>query len=176
MQDKIDYIKDRRGRNRFPITHERAVRDSNWVRLEEKLKNLRPGGGGDGSITPEDIEALIAGKQDAIPDLDAIRSGAAAAARAYQKPNYGIPKTDLALSVRTSLEKADTALQEQDVLDVVRCTPQVLSASQQAQARANIGLTDALALEYDSVTESLIFPEASSSVAYNSATESIVFS
>ncbi len=134
------------------------------------------GGGSEGGLIPEDIERMIAGKQDIITDLDAIRSGAAAAARAYQKPNYGIPKADLALSVRTSLDKADTALQVEDVADVVRCSPQALSASQQAQARANIGILDALALEYDPVTESLIFPESATTVSYNSATESIVFS
>lgn len=43
MADKIDYIKDRRGRKRFPITHEKGVRDSNWVRLEEKLKGIEAG-------------------------------------------------------------------------------------------------------------------------------------
>ena len=40
MQDKIKYIKDRRGRKHFPVTHEKGVRDSNWVRLEEKLNML----------------------------------------------------------------------------------------------------------------------------------------
>lgn len=46
-------------------------------------------------------------KQDVIQDLDAIRSGAAAGATAYQKPAAGIPKTDLASGVQASLDKAD---------------------------------------------------------------------
>ena len=46
-----------------------------------------------------------------IPDLDTIREGAAAGATAYQKPSTGIPKSALASAVKTSLEKADTALQ-----------------------------------------------------------------
>lgn len=50
-------------------------------------------------------------KQDVISDLATIRSGAAAGATSYQKPNTGIPATDLASAVQTSLEKADTALQ-----------------------------------------------------------------
>ena len=54
----------------------------------------------------------ISGKQDVITDLDTIRSGAAAGATAYQKPSTGIPKSDLAQSVQTSLGKADTALQQ----------------------------------------------------------------
>lgn len=60
---------------------------------------------------------LESGKQDKISDLAAIRAGAAAGATAYQKPSGGIPKSDLAAGVQTSLGKADTALQsfeEQD--------------------------------------------------------------
>lgn len=47
--------------------------------------------------------------QPHINDLDAIRSGAAAGATAYQKPAAGIPKTDLASGVQASLNKADEA-------------------------------------------------------------------
>lgn len=54
----------------------------------------------------------LAGKQDVISDLATIRSGAAAGATAYQKPSGGIPKTDLASGVQTSLGKADTAFQK----------------------------------------------------------------
>ncbi len=50
-------------------------------------------------------------KQDTISDLSTIRNGASAGASAYQKPSGGIPKTDLASAVQTSLGKADTALQ-----------------------------------------------------------------
>ena len=53
--------------------------------------------------------------QPYINDLDAIRSGAAAGATAYQKPAAGIPKTDLASGVQASLNKADTALQPEDI-------------------------------------------------------------
>lgn len=38
--DKIKYISDRRGRKRYPITHEKAVRDSEFVTLDRKLKEL----------------------------------------------------------------------------------------------------------------------------------------
>ena len=54
----------------------------------------------------------LSGKQDVISDLSTIRSGAAAGATAYQKPSGGIPKTDLASGVQTSLGKADTAFQK----------------------------------------------------------------
>lgn len=48
------------------------------------------------------------GKQAAISDLDTIRSGANAGATAYQKPLTGIPSTDLADSVQTSLGNIST--------------------------------------------------------------------
>lgn len=57
------------------------------------------------------INNALNGKQSTIADLNDIRSGANAGATAYQKPANGIPKTDLANDVQTSLGKADTALQ-----------------------------------------------------------------
>ena len=92
----------------------------------------------------EDKESGWDAKQNAIADLATIRSGAALGATAlqsvpntyrtasaqdviddaqdtaisakYTKPSGGIPKTDLASAVQTSLEKADTALQQhQDI-------------------------------------------------------------
>lgn len=58
-------------------------------------------------------------RQAVINDLDAIRSGAGAGATAYQKPAGGIPKSDLAEAVKTSLGKADTALQSYTETDPV---------------------------------------------------------
>ena len=46
--------------------------------------------------TSTDLATLLAAKQDVINDLADIRSGAAAGATAYQKPQAGIPATDLA--------------------------------------------------------------------------------
>lgn len=68
------------------------------------------------------IEQQIAAKQDKISDLETIRQGASKGATAlqsytekytgtYSKPSGGIPKSDLASAVQTSLGKADTALQ-----------------------------------------------------------------
>ena len=61
--------------------------------------------------TTANLTTLLAAKQDTISDLATIRSGASAGASAYQKPATGIPKIDLASAVQTSLEKADTAVQ-----------------------------------------------------------------
>ena len=51
-------------------------------------------------------------KQNAIGDLDTIRHNAEEGANAYQKPVDGIPYEDLTQEVKTSLEHADSALQE----------------------------------------------------------------
>ena len=52
------------------------------------------------------------------------------AADIYEKPDTGIPKTDLEQSVQTSLAKADTA---------ISYNSQTLTEEQKSQARTNIG-------------------------------------
>jgi len=49
--------------------------------------------------TTANLTTLLAGKQDAISDLDTIRTGAGLGATAYQKPQTGIPASDLASGV-----------------------------------------------------------------------------
>ena len=53
--------------------------------------------------TNAEMSALLLGKQNVIADLDAIRSGAADGATAYQKPVGGIPDTDLSAALQTAL-------------------------------------------------------------------------
>lgn len=65
-----------------------------------------------GYTTTANLNTLLAAKQNVISDLATIRSGASAGATAYQKPSTGIPKTDLANGVQTSLGKADSAIQD----------------------------------------------------------------
>lgn len=69
--------------------------------------------------TKAQLDALLDAKQDVINDLATIRSGASAGATAYQKPSGGIPKSDLATAVQTSLNKANTALQSYTESDPV---------------------------------------------------------
>lgn len=54
-------------------------------------------------------------KQDTISDLATIRSGAGLGATAYQKPSGGIPATDMASAVQTSLGLANSAVQSGDL-------------------------------------------------------------
>lgn len=49
--------------------------------------------------TTANLTTLLAGKQDTIADLASIRSGASLGATAYQKPNSGIPASDIAAGV-----------------------------------------------------------------------------
>ena len=53
--------------------------------------------------TNAELSALLLGKQNVIADLDAIRSGAAAGATAYQKPVGGIPDTDLTAALQAQI-------------------------------------------------------------------------
>lgn len=85
--------------------------------------------------TTEALTTLLAAKQDTISDLSAIRSGAAAGATAYQKPQTGIPASDLASGVIPTVPT-----------DIVKYSSQSLTDAQQAQARTNIGAAAASAL------------------------------
>ena len=62
----------------------------------------------------ERIHAVETGKQDAIADLDTIRSNAATGAAAYQKPAGGIPKEDLATAVQETLDDVDLVFEPSD--------------------------------------------------------------
>ena len=84
----------------------------------------------------ETLQGHISEKQDIIEDLQTIREGAAAGATAYQKPSGGIPSTDMSQAVQTSLEKADTAVQdvsqiETDIDNIEKLIPS--QASEQNQ-------------------------------------------
>ena len=61
--------------------------------------------------TKSEIDLLLAAKQSVISDLATIRSGAAAGATAYQKPQSGIPIDDLSPSVQAKVNASDAAQQ-----------------------------------------------------------------
>jgi len=63
--------------------------------------------------TKAETNNLLREKQNVIEDLANIRSGAEAGTTAYQKPQTGIPSTDMSEAVRLSLGKAESALQEE---------------------------------------------------------------
>lgn len=59
--------------------------------------------------TNAELNNVLSTKQDVISDLATIRSGAAAGATAYHKPEDGIPKSDMSVDVQVLLDKADDA-------------------------------------------------------------------
>ena len=79
-----------------------------------------------------DSYAIVVDVQTEIADLETIRSGASAGATAYQKPSTGIPASDLAEAVQTSLGKADTALQSSAIANMEVTTNKVTSLSSQS--------------------------------------------
>ena len=87
----------------FTASQWAAINSAITAELVEKLRALP---------TNAALTELLNGKQGVIPDLDTIRSNAAAGGTAYQKPAGGIPKTDLESGVQTSLGKADSAVQD----------------------------------------------------------------
>lgn len=100
-----------------------------------------PGGGGEAAVTPASI--VTATGQMTTTQKASTRSNIGAGT--YSKPSGGVPKTDLASAVQTSLGKADTALQSvgaEDVLDAA----EAFTSGQQNSFRGFIGAasTDAL--------------------------------
>ena len=61
------------------------------------------------TYTKAQVDSALGGKQDTINDLATIRSGAAAGATAYQKPNTGIPQSAMDASVQAKLNAAGSA-------------------------------------------------------------------
>lgn len=104
----------------------------------------------------------LAGKQDTISDLSTIRSGASAGATAYQKPSGGIPKTDLASAVQTSLGKADSAIQSHQPAVKYDTASQGLTDTQKSNARTNIGAgTSNFSGAYNDLTGTPTIPDVS---------------
>ena len=89
--------------------------DTEWSDVQGGSGNVNSVNGktGDVILNANDVGALPANTeyQSPINDLESIRSGAQSGATAYQKPNTGIPSTDLSSAVQVSLRKADSALQ-----------------------------------------------------------------
>lgn len=70
----------------------------------------------------QEVDDKLITKQDTIDDLATIRSGAQAGATAYQKPQTGIPATDLASDVQSNLV---------NIVDIAQVIPEQASESNQ---------------------------------------------
>lgn len=103
MSSSIRYIDDKNGNHVFPVTHERAVMDSDGVTLETKLGQ----------------------KQDTISDLSTIRTGAAAGATAVQPAALDVKQdviSDLQ-TIRSGAALGSTSVQPVDIENMVEAEP-----------------------------------------------------
>lgn len=91
IQDLISEVE-----GKIPVLPEHIVTDEDYVHTDnnftteekEKLRGLA-------NYDDTEVRGLISQKQDVIPDLSTIRSGAEKGSTAYQKPVEGIPVNDL---------------------------------------------------------------------------------
>lgn len=92
-----------------PVTHlEKTIAGTvEPVTHLEKVIKQYGGGGGGGSVT---VDAELSASSEN-PVQNKVINAALSAKGTYSKPSGGIPKSDLASAVQTSLGKADTALQ-----------------------------------------------------------------
>ena len=78
--------------------HAKATYMSNGISVEDAINNIEVGGGADltGYATEEYVDGKVGQKQDAIPDLATIRSGASLGATALQSiPSEYVTESDL---------------------------------------------------------------------------------
>lgn len=115
-------------------------------------------GGGGGSSDDITNESTVTGAtvSDALDTL----SGEIATKGTYSKPSGGIPKSDLASAVQTSLGKADTALQTAPVTSVNGATGAVVISTATTSANGLMSSTDkgrldALYADYSSAMTAL---------------------
>ena len=106
--------------------------------------------------TNSELTTLLAGKQDVISDLQAIRSGAAAGATAYQLPVSGMPKSDLSSGVQSSLDKAEAAAPQSTTYTKTEVDGLVDAEETRAKAaeEANAGDIDAIEAKIPSAASS----------------------
>lgn len=90
------------------LKNEKSARDNDLANYKSTINSFVVTAGERMGV----FESRLATKQDTISDLDTIRRGASAGSTAYQKPQSGIPASDMASTVQTSLGKADTAYQK----------------------------------------------------------------
>lgn len=96
--------------SKIPVLPEHIVTDEDYVHTDnnftteekEKLRGLA-------NYDDAEVRGLIAQKQNVIPDLATIRSGAEKGATAYQKPADGIPESDVDSYIQEKLYYGENA-------------------------------------------------------------------
>ena len=110
--------------------------------------------------TKSEIDLLLAAKQAVISDLSEIRSGAAAGATAYQKPQSGIPIDDLSPSVQAKVNASEAA--QQAATNAAASADDAAESAEEAQTEAAAAAQKLTDLE---TYLSSLDPESAASVA-----------
>ncbi len=101
----------------------------------------------DGAEGSAKMRMDLFGKESSIEELDEVK---------YEKPEDGIPKTDLAVGVQDSLGLADTALQASDIEGKANKSEMIISAVTGDTTKKNIqlknGLIQTVVVEHQDVT------------------------
>lgn len=101
----------------------------------------------DGAEGSAKMRMDLFGKESSIEELDEVK---------YEKPEDGIPKTDLAIGVQDSLGLADTALQASDIEGKANKSEMIISAVTGDTTKKNIqlknGLVQTVVVEHQDVT------------------------
>ena len=94
-------------------TGEGTIPDVPYTRIEQYLDYIaKNGSGGGGSVT---VDSVLSSTSEN-PVQNKVVNAALQSKGTYSKPSGGIPASDLAQAVQTSLGKADTALQQHQSL------------------------------------------------------------
>lgn len=154
---KIQYIKDKENVTVYPVTHERAVRDSNNVTLDTKLNgkqdalvsgtNIKTVNGesllGSGNITAGDPDAIKYTTQSLTSEQKAqarTNIGAASSSDLSGKQNTLVSGTNIkTVGGESLLGSGNIPVGE---TNAVKFTEQTLTASQKTQAKTNIGVVE----------------------------------
>lgn len=116
---------------------------SDQVTIPTKTSELTNDSGFITSVPVTSVNAKTGAVVLSASDVNALPSTTTAAdLGAYVKPSGGIPKTDLASDVQTSLGKADTALQSAPVTSVNGATGDVVIANATTSAAGLMSATD----------------------------------
>ena len=110
--------------------------------------------------TKSEMDLLLAAKQAVISDLSEIRSGAAAGATAYQKPQSGVPIDDLSPSVQAKVNASDAA--QQAATNAAASASDAAESAEDAQTEAAAAAQKLTDLE---TYLSSLDPESAASVA-----------
>ena len=139
---KIQYIKDKNGVNIYPVTHEKAVRDSSGNNIQSKIGNLQ-------DLTTTNKSNLVS----AINEAASTGGGTPNAVQYVEQSLTSSQKAQVRSNIGACSSQSSGSVEETNLGPNVRYTQQSLTAAQKTQARTNIGAgTSSFSGSYDDLT------------------------